>query len=98
MTVSPLSTRGLPLGFYSGNAFVFCQAPSPLHASAIKPLLAGPNAAKRPLLTVLNGDNSWLMSFPRPPSERTPQDKTFYHIVLDPWLTGDIVIGAAWLV
>lgn len=68
------------------------------HLSSVKAHLAGHNAKKRPLLTLLNGDNSWLMSFPRPPAERTLQDKAFYHVVLDPWLTGDIVIGAPWLV
>lgn len=49
----------------------------------LKPHLS---AAPRPILTSLNGDNSWLISLPRPATDRAV--KTFYHIVSDPWLTG----------
>ncbi|KAK1750933.1 hypothetical protein QBC47DRAFT_435537 [Echria macrotheca] len=46
----------------------------------------------RPVLTLLNGDNSWLISLPRPSSERATGSKTYFHAVLDPWLVGDAVL------
>ncbi|ROW01921.1 hypothetical protein VMCG_05510 [Cytospora schulzeri] len=50
--------------------------------------------ALRPILTSLNGDASWLVSIPLPsPSPR----KTFYHIVLDPWLNGPATHGTSWV-
>ncbi|KAI1636211.1 hypothetical protein F4809DRAFT_404976 [Biscogniauxia mediterranea] len=40
----------------------------------------------RPIVTDLNNDSSWLISIPRPATERTETGRTYYHIVLDPWL------------
>ncbi|KUI70606.1 hypothetical protein VM1G_06294 [Cytospora mali] len=49
----------------------------------------------RPILTSLNGDGSWLMSFPLPsPSPR----KRFYHIVTDAWLNGPATQGTSWFI
>lgn len=46
----------------------------------------------RPILTNLNGDNSWLVSFPIPDKEREKANgKTYFHIVSDPWLTGPAI-------
>ncbi|KAF1964486.1 hypothetical protein BU23DRAFT_585556 [Bimuria novae-zelandiae CBS 107.79] len=42
----------------------------------------------RPILTSLNGDNSWRYSFPRPAYEREKSGKQFFHLVHDPWLNG----------
>ncbi|KAI1506651.1 hypothetical protein F5X99DRAFT_404012 [Biscogniauxia marginata] len=47
----------------------------------------GESDSLRPLITDLNGDTSWLISFPRPTAERIATGKTYYHVVLDPWLT-----------
>ncbi|KAK7957368.1 uncharacterized protein PG986_006590 [Apiospora aurea] len=56
----------------------------------------------RPILTSLNGDNSWLMSFPVPASKsrKDPKPrKAYYHIVWDPWFatSGAAVTFASWL-
>ncbi|KZL68382.1 hypothetical protein CI238_00255 [Colletotrichum incanum] len=40
---------------------------------------------RRPILTLVNGDNTWLISVPRPASTN---GKAFYHILQDPWLGG----------
>ena len=37
-------------------------------------------------MTNLNGDNSWLASFPRSATERDALGKAFYHVVIEPWL------------
>nr|GAT47576.1 predicted protein [Mycena chlorophos] len=51
----------------------------------------------RPILTSLNGDNSWLYSFPIPPSVRSPgTSKVYYHVAADLWLGGPA--GIPWLV
>ncbi|KAK7928937.1 hypothetical protein PG985_005935 [Apiospora marii] len=57
----------------------------------------------RPVLTSLNGDNSWLMSFPVPPDEgptATKHRKVYYHIVFDPWFqsSGAAVTVASWII
>ncbi|KAF7304314.1 hypothetical protein HMN09_00833200 [Mycena chlorophos] len=54
-------------------------------------------APHRPVLTSLNGDNSWLYSFPIPPSVRSPSSsKVYYHVAADLWLGGPA--GIPWLV
>lgn len=40
----------------------------------------------RPIMTSLNGDNSWLLSFPSPLAEQSLVGKVYYHIVFEPWL------------
>ncbi|KAF7303671.1 hypothetical protein MIND_00596500 [Mycena indigotica] len=56
-------------------------------------------APGRPILTSLNGDSSWLLSFPKPFAARQtiPGGKLYYHIVLDPWLAGPSSYGS-WLI
>jgi hypothetical protein len=52
----------------------------------------------RPILTSLNGDNSWLISFPRPAEERArPGSKAYFHVVSDPWLTGSAKLASPWI-
>ncbi|KJZ72883.1 hypothetical protein HIM_07646 [Hirsutella minnesotensis 3608] len=55
-------------------------------------------AELRPVLTSLNGDNSWLMSFPRPEDERAATGKAFYHIVFEPWLAGPTSFLSSWFI
>ncbi|KAF7558147.1 hypothetical protein G7Z17_g162 [Cylindrodendrum hubeiense] len=57
---------------------------------------ASPNATLRPILTSLNGDNSWLISLPRPSAERA--GRTFYHVVFEPWLAGPTSILSSWFI
>lgn len=52
----------------------------------------------RPILTSLNGDNSWLLSLPRPVSERKASSKAYFHLVHDPWLNGPEVQVSPWLI
>jgi hypothetical protein len=40
----------------------------------------------RPILTHLNADTTWLVSLPYPSPPRN--GKSYYHILLDPWLSG----------
>jgi hypothetical protein len=44
--------------------------------------------ALRPILTSLNGDNSWLISIPRPTAQRQSSSSAYFHIVSDAWLQG----------
>jgi hypothetical protein len=37
---------------------------------------------------LLNGDNSWLFSFPRPTADRQAAGKAYFHVVSDVWLFG----------
>lgn len=66
-------------------------------AQSVSPTIAGsvPPDRRRPIITSLNGDNSWLLSFPHPTttpncstSNPKPRQKAYYHIAFDPWLAG----------
>lgn len=50
--------------------------------------LEGPNPVLRPVLTSINGDNAWLLSFPRPAADRQKSGKAFYHVASEAWLKG----------
>jgi hypothetical protein len=52
--------------------------------------------ARRPIFTSLNGDNSWLMSFPRPEAERHSSGRAYFHILFEPWLEGDTTLYQWW--
>lgn len=45
-------------------------------------------STRRPLLTHLNADTTWLLSIPYPPSSPSPKGKIYWHILVDPWLRG----------
>lgn len=51
----------------------------------------------QPILTALNGDNSWLVSIPRPLEDRAATGKFYYHVVYEPWLVGPAVAFASWI-
>ncbi|KAI8657321.1 hypothetical protein NCS57_01110100 [Fusarium keratoplasticum] len=60
--------------------------------------LSSADKQPRPVLTSLNGDNSWLMSFPRPETERAAAGKVFYHVVFEPWLEGPTSMLGSWFI
>ncbi|KAG0651490.1 hypothetical protein D0Z07_1976 [Hyphodiscus hymeniophilus] len=45
-------------------------------------------STRRPLLTHLNADTTWLLSIPNPPSSPSANGRTYWHILVDPWLRG----------
>ncbi|KAI9163949.1 hypothetical protein HJFPF1_05584 [Paramyrothecium foliicola] len=51
----------------------------------LKSRLADADAKLQPVLTYINGDVSWLVSFPRPVAEQSVSGKFYYHAVVDPW-------------
>ncbi|RGP67137.1 hypothetical protein FSPOR_6193 [Fusarium sporotrichioides] len=69
-----------------------------LQQDAITGYLCDPNKPLRPIFTSLNGDNSWLMSFPRPKDEQIKTRKVFYHVAFEPWLKGPADVISPWLV
>ncbi|KAJ4258190.1 hypothetical protein NW762_008336 [Fusarium torreyae] len=64
----------------------------------IKKHLSDPDKLLRPFFTSLNGDNSWLMSFPRPKSEQEATGKSYYHVAFEPWLKGAAHVLNKWFV
>ncbi|KAF5679417.1 hypothetical protein FHETE_834 [Fusarium heterosporum] len=70
---------------------------SPSRQAVYKAHLASTNKPLRPIFTHLNGDNSWLMSFPRPEAEQASSRKAYFHIVYEPWLRGDTPLFRAWV-
>ncbi|PMD37866.1 hypothetical protein L207DRAFT_513852 [Hyaloscypha variabilis F] len=72
------------------------QLQATLHDSITRSLSSS-NSTRRPLLTHLNADTTWLLSLPIPPSSATAQRSTsistsrkriYFHILIDPWLVG----------
>ncbi|KAL5315198.1 hypothetical protein ACEPPN_017849 [Leptodophora sp. 'Broadleaf-Isolate-01'] len=45
-------------------------------------------SSRRPLLTHLNADTTWLLSIPYPESAPSSSGEIYYHILIDPWLRG----------
>ncbi|KAF3762648.1 hypothetical protein M406DRAFT_294404 [Cryphonectria parasitica EP155] len=71
---------------------------SSARVSNLRQHLDGSTGPLRPVLTSLNGDQSWLLSFPLPstPGEPAQLGKKYYHIVMDPWLKGTISVLSTW--
>lgn len=67
-------------------------------ATTLQAHFASPGASPRPVMTSLNGDNAWLLSFPRPVKERVTAGKVYYHMVFEPWLNGPTSLWSSWLV
>lgn len=63
------------------------------------PYFENPNGHLRPILTSLNGDQSWLLSFPLPTDsgDRENPGKQYFHIVTDPWLQGSTALLSTWI-
>ncbi|PVH72716.1 hypothetical protein DL98DRAFT_432649 [Cadophora sp. DSE1049] len=45
-------------------------------------------SSRRPLLTHLNADTTWLLSLPYPEHAPSSGGNVYYHILIDPWLRG----------
>ncbi|KAH7318956.1 hypothetical protein BKA65DRAFT_409117 [Rhexocercosporidium sp. MPI-PUGE-AT-0058] len=45
-------------------------------------------SSRRPLLTHLNADTTWLLSIPYPETAASSDRRIYYHILIDPWLRG----------
>ena len=52
--------------------------------------------AKRPVLTHLNADTSWLIAIPYPPCSQRPHGRSFFNILVDPWFSGPQSDVASW--
>jgi hypothetical protein len=44
--------------------------------------------SRRPVLTHVNGDTTWLLHLPYPASVAAPRGRSHFNILLDPWLQG----------
>lgn len=64
------------------------NSPSAQLHHTLRASIANALATRRPLLTHLNADTTWLLSLPYPISSPAPKNRVYYHIILDPWLRG----------
>lgn len=51
---------------------------------------------RRPLLTHLNGDTTWLIQIPYPQGVAPPPRRTHFNVLMDPWLQGPQSDVASW--
>lgn len=88
-------------GCGKNNKLACTLAANPIMPSASQPSLKSSldkqSAGSRPILTSINGDATWLLSFPLPPNERQPH-KQFYHVLTDPWLKGAASLLSSWFI
>jgi hypothetical protein len=63
----------------------------------LKSRLADGNMKLRPVLTYINGDVSWLISFPRPVADQGESGKIYYHAVVDPWFGQPAFFGSSFI-
>ncbi len=68
-----------------------CQLQADLRAS-----LRRAHRSKRPILTHLNADTSWLISLPCPEHAIPLAGRSRYNILIDPWLKGSQEDVAGW--
>ncbi|KIV96052.1 hypothetical protein PV10_03634 [Exophiala mesophila] len=52
--------------------------------------------AKKPFITHLNADTTWLLSLPYPEPSLSPRGRSRYNILIDPWLKGTQEDVAGW--
>ena len=53
-------------------------------------------ATRRPILTHLNADTSWLLQLPVPAGPGSPAGRRWYNILVDPWFQGPQNDVASW--
>ncbi|KAK4943476.1 hypothetical protein LTR10_016967 [Elasticomyces elasticus] len=58
--------------------------------------LRSAHESKRPILTHLNADTTWLVSLPYPSHESPPPGRLRYNLLIDPWLQGSQEDLSAW--
>ncbi|KAK0124153.1 hypothetical protein ONS95_009136 [Cadophora gregata] len=59
-----------------------------LHQTLRESITRNLSSPRRPLLTHLNADTTWLLSLPYPESAPSKDGRVYYHILIDPWLRG----------
>ena len=52
---------------------------------------------RRPVLTHLNADTTWLLQLPYPRDAAPPKGRSHFNILIDPWLKGPQVDVGSWL-
>ena len=62
--------------------------PSKQLQASLRDSLTRALSTRRPLLTHLNADTTWLLSIPYPPSSPSSRGRLYCHILVDPWLRG----------
>lgn len=50
------------------------------------------------LLTHLNADSSWLISFPRLWEDFKDKGRRYCHLLVNPWLSGTNIVDSIWIV
>ena len=72
------------------------DAPSAQLYDELKHSIQEALATRRPLLTHLNDDSSWLIQIPRPENAVKRGTRFYYNILVDPWLKGGQSDVASW--
>ena len=52
--------------------------------------------SRRPILTHVNADTTWLVQLPYPVAHASPAGRSFFNILIDPWLSGPQSDVASW--
>lgn len=72
------------------------DGPSAQLQSDLKSSIIGALSTRRPILTHLNADTTWLLQLPYPRHALPASGRTFFNILIDPWLQGPQSDVASW--
>jgi hypothetical protein len=64
------------------------DAPSTQLLTDLRTSMTHALSSRRPILTHLNADTTWLLSLPIPLSHPRRKKRLYFHILIDPWLAG----------
>lgn len=56
--------------------------------STLQDSITQARSTRRPLLTHLNADTTWLLSIPYPRNANKRKGRIYFHLLIDPWLRG----------
>lgn len=72
------------------------ETPSGQLQCELKASIRQAHRAKKPIITHLNADTTWLLSLPYPEPSLAPPGRSRYNILIDPWLKGAQEDVAGW--
>jgi len=70
--------------------------PSAQLMSDLNKIAQAASSTRRPILHHLNADTTWFLQLPRPDSDLQKGSRSYYNLLIDPWLSGSQSDVANW--
>ncbi len=100
MSLRCIDVKYVPLSEYSSvtpkNLLMTMDQPSFQLQGNLRDSLRGVLASRRPILSHLNADTTWLLQLPYPAHALRPPGRSHFNVLLDPWFRGPQSDLARW--